>query len=50
MKDENKPEVKTEKKKLCPFNPDLECENCRLYQSFMFGGKETACVFLRMND
>jgi len=50
MIEEKQPIEEKEKKKLCPFNPDLECENCRLYQSFMFGGKEKACVFLRMND
>jgi len=49
MEKQKKSEEKP-KRKICPFNPDLECEDCRFYQPFMFGGKETACVFLRMND
>lgn len=39
-----------EKEKQCPFDKNLRCEDCRLYQSFMFGEKKKICVFLRMND
>lgn len=30
----------------CPFNPTLECERCRLYQTYPGGAGERECVFI----
>lgn len=49
MNEEKKIEEK-EKRKICAFNPDLACEDCRLYVGYPGGGKERTCVFLRMNN
>jgi hypothetical protein len=38
-----------EKKKLCPFNPKLECEDCRLFQPYLDGGGKEACVFITIS-
>lgn len=41
---------KAKKKELrCPFDKDLKCEDCRLYQPYTGGKGERRCVFLRMN-
>jgi len=37
---------KSEEKKLCPFNPGLECENCRFYQPYIGGKGKRECVFI----
>ena len=34
-----------EEKLLCPFNPNLACEDCRLYIKFAGGRGEKTCVF-----
>lgn len=51
MKDENKkPAVEKEKKKICPFNKDLACEDCRLYIHYTDGRQERVCAFIRVAD
>jgi len=48
MGEEEKTLEKKEKQKRCPFNPDLACEDCRLYFRYPGGHKDKVCVFLRM--
>lgn len=48
MKEEQK---KAEEKKLrCPFDPKLECKDCRLYQTYVGGRGARLCVFLNMKE
>lgn len=35
-----------EKKRFCPFNQKLECENCRLYIGYVGGRKSRECAFI----
>jgi len=42
--------VGKEKKKICPFNPDLECEDCRLYIHYTDGRQNKVCAFIRVAD
>jgi len=38
-----------EKKKVCPFNPKLECEDCKLFQPYLGGGGKEECCFKTMS-
>lgn len=36
-----------DEKKVCPFNPDLKCEDCRLYLASGHG-RPSKCVFVSL--
>lgn len=47
MNKEKKIETK-EKEKICPLNPVLACEDCRLFQKFLGSKDQRVCVFVRI--
>jgi hypothetical protein len=38
------------KEKICPLNPKLKCEDCRLYQPYLGGGEKQECAFKIMSS
>ena len=36
---------KKKKEKVCPFNENLKCEDCRLFVTFFGGNGQKACAF-----
>lgn len=47
---EKSKEKKEEKTLRCPFSKDLECADCRLYQTYIGGKGARKCVFLDMKE
>lgn len=48
QEERDKKEEEELKKKQCPFNPKLACEDCRLYRTFPGGRGKKCCVFVRI--
>ena len=44
-KEKKKPEAK-EREKICPLNPGLKCEDCRLYIPFLGGEGQRKCALI----
>jgi len=48
MEEIRKRQEEEQKKKECPFNPKLACEDCRLYKVYQGGHGASLCLFERM--